>query len=165
MTKGIMEVTVVDAKGLKTSEFFGKADPYVVLRYGDEEHKSDSCKRVRKASNNSRIFCCFCLGGQSINAEWNEKFKFKVEFSSGDDQKKHKLSLKVMDHETLSRSKEDNLGEATIYLKDLFEEGAEKGKAEIGTQKYRIVWPSDKTYHGEIKVGVTFTTTDIDIGQ
>ncbi|KAL6531255.1 hypothetical protein OROHE_014324 [Orobanche hederae] len=39
-----------------------------------------------------------------------------------------------------------------IYLNDLFEVGMEKGKAELSTQKYRIV-STDKTYRGEIQVG------------
>lgn len=43
-----------------------------------------------------------------------------------------------------------------IYLKELFEVGLEKGKADLGTQKYRVVL-NDLTYHGEIQVAITFT--------
>ncbi|KAG8380732.1 hypothetical protein BUALT_Bualt06G0046500 [Buddleja alternifolia] len=59
---------------------------------------------------------------------------------------------------------DDYLGQATwesnfsIYLKELFQRGVEDGKAELATQKYRVV-SSDQTYHGEIQVGLTFTTT------
>jgi hypothetical protein len=34
--------------------------------------------------------------------------------------------------------------------------GVEKGTAELQTQKYRVV-NADKSYRGEIQVGVTFT--------
>lgn len=44
----------------------------------------------------------------------------------------------------------------SIYVKVLFEQGLENGKAELHTQKYRVV-STDKIYHGEIQVGVTFT--------
>lgn len=44
----------------------------------------------------------------------------------------------------------------SIYVKELFEQGSENGKAELHTQKYRVV-STDKTYHGEIQIGVTFT--------
>lgn len=41
-------------------------------------------------------------------------------------------------------------------MKELIELGLEKGKAELRPQKYRVVF-TDKTYCGEIQVGVTFT--------
>lgn len=43
-----------------------------------------------------------------------------------------------------------------IYVKDLLALGVEKGTAELQTQKYRVV-NADKSYRGEIQVGVTFT--------
>ncbi|KAL7146959.1 hypothetical protein ABFS83_06G076700 [Erythranthe nasuta] len=152
MTTGIMEVTVVGARGLKNAEFFGKVDPYVVIQYKNQEQKSTTGHR--KTWNKPRVHWCLCLRGQGISPEWNEKFKFEVDYPAKEDEQ-HKLSIKIMDHDTFTD--DDYLGQATIYLKELFEQGLEKGNAELRAQKYRVV-SSDKTYHGEIKVGVTFTT-------
>ncbi|PIN01330.1 putative Ca2+-dependent phospholipid-binding protein [Handroanthus impetiginosus] len=149
MATGIMEVTVVGARDLKSTEFFGKIDPYVVIEYKNQEQRSAN---GRPKSSKCLLKCCFCLPGQGSNPEWNEKFKFNVEYKPGADEQ-HKLILKIMDHDTFTD--DDYLGQATIYLKDLFEEGLENGKAELRTQKYRVV-SSNKTYHGEIQVGITF---------
>ncbi|KAK6135859.1 hypothetical protein DH2020_030346 [Rehmannia glutinosa] len=148
---GIMEVTVVGARNLKNTELFGKVDPYVVIQYKNEEQKKHNRRRqISKCG----LRCCVCLrGARQQAAVWNEKFKFKVEYPKGDEQ--HKLLLKIMDNDAFTEH--DYLGQATIYLKELFEQGFENGKAELRTQKYRIV-SSNQTYHGEIQVGITFTT-------
>lgn len=44
----------------------------------------------------------------------------------------------------------------SIYVKDLLVSGVEKGTAELHPRKYSVV-RTDKTYCGEIQVGVTFT--------
>ncbi|KAK4385415.1 phloem protein 1 [Sesamum angolense] len=102
MTTGIMEVTVVSAKGLKNTELFGQ-------------------------------------GGSPV---WNEKYKFSVEYKAGDEEQ-HKLLLKLMDRDRFTD--DDFLGHATIYLKGLFEQGVENGKAELHTQKYRVSPPTKLT--------------------
>ncbi|KAA8539469.1 hypothetical protein F0562_026161 [Nyssa sinensis] len=135
MAIGIMEVMLMDARGLKDAEFFGGGvDPYVLIQYKSQERKSSVAR------------------GQGSNPEWNEKFSFKVEYPGADDQ--YKLILKIMDKDTFSA--DDFLGEATIYLKDLLAEGVENGSAELRASKHRVVY-SDQTYCGEIRVGVTFT--------
>ncbi|XP_051120136.1 16 kDa phloem protein 1-like [Andrographis paniculata] len=153
MTAGVMEVTVVRARGLKNTELFGKMDPYVVIQYKNEERRSTTGQRKRRTVL-SRMQCCICIQGQGgHNPMWNENFKFEVEYKAGGEEQ-HKLLLKLMDHDTFTH--DDHLGQATIYLEELFEEGVENGKAEIHAQKYRVV-SSNQTYHGEIEVGVTFT--------
>ncbi|XP_057475544.1 16 kDa phloem protein 1-like isoform X1 [Actinidia eriantha] len=143
MASGIMEVVLVNAKGLKNSEFWGFCclnmlgdgiDPYVVLKYKGQERKS----RV--------------IRGAGRNPIWNEKFKFRVEYPGGDN--KYKLILSVMDKDTFTS--DDFLGQATIYLKDLLALGVENGSAELPPSKYKLV-ASDQRYCGEIQVGVTFT--------
>ncbi|XP_022870800.1 elicitor-responsive protein 1-like [Olea europaea var. sylvestris] len=69
----------------------------------------------------------------------------------------YKLVLKIMAYDTFTA--DDYLGQATIYVKELIELGLEKGKAELRPQKYRVVF-TDKTYCGEIQVGVTFTAKE-----
>ena len=41
-------------------------------------------------------------------------------------------------------------------MKDLIEIGLEKGKADFGTQKFRVIL-DDLSYQGEIQVAITFT--------
>ncbi|EYU33217.1 hypothetical protein ABFS82_06G145600 [Erythranthe guttata] len=140
MTVGTMEVTLFGGKGLLSTHLFGRIDPYVVIQYGNEEH-------ISKIAH-----------GQGSKPEWNERFKFKVHYpaDAGDDnQRKYKLFLQIMDHDRFTR--DDYLGQTTIYVKELLELGVENGKAELGTQKYRVVL-KDGTYYGEIRVGISFST-------
>ncbi|KAI3458693.1 hypothetical protein Pfo_015356 [Paulownia fortunei] len=131
-------------------------DPYVVTQYKNQEQKST----IRRHKTSIYCMqCCLCLQGQGSSPVWNEKFKFRIKYSGGDEQ--HKLFLKIMDHNTFTD--DEYLGQATIYLKELFEQGVENGKAELRTQKYRVV-SSNKTYSGEIQVGVTFSTNVKDGG-
>ncbi|XP_057789146.1 elicitor-responsive protein 1 [Salvia miltiorrhiza] len=140
MGEGIMEVKLIGAKGLKRSNFFGKIDPYVVIQYRNEEYTSTTAK------------------GQGRRLVWNEEFKFKVEFpaldGSDDYQNNYKLFLRIFNRDTCR--KDDFLGHSTIHVKDLIEIGLEKGKADLGTQKFRVIL-NDLSYHGEIQVAITFT--------
>lgn len=43
-----------------------------------------------------------------------------------------------------------------IYLEELLAQGVEKGNAELHPRKYSVV-SSDKSYCGEIQVGIKFT--------
>ncbi|KAK1378026.1 elicitor-responsive protein 1 [Heracleum sosnowskyi] len=136
MATGVMEVTLVKARGLKNTDFIfgGKIDPYVVIRYKNQEHRSTVAK------------------GQGSTPVWNEKFTFRVQYPGPDDE--HKLLLSIMDKDTLSA--DDFLGQSTIYLKDLFELGVENGTAVEEPTRYSVV-DGDKIYNGEIQVGITFT--------
>ncbi|CAI9777796.1 unnamed protein product [Fraxinus pennsylvanica] len=95
--------------------------------------------------------------GKGTSQVWDEKFEFKVDSLLADDYQ-YKFVLKIMDHNTFRAH--DYLGEAKIYVKELIEIGVEKGKAELGPQKYRVV-STDKTYQGEIQVGITFTAKTV----
>ncbi|GJU82193.1 elicitor-responsive protein 1-like protein [Tanacetum coccineum] len=134
MTVGIMEVNLIDARGLKKSDFLNKIDPYVLIQYRSQEHKSTIAK------------------GQGSNPKWNEKYTFRVEYPGAD--KQPKLVLKIMDHDTFSS--DDKIGQTTIYLKELLERGVENGSAELQPQKCRVV-DSNEKYCGDIRVGITFT--------
>ncbi|KAL1542201.1 16 kDa phloem protein 1 isoform X1 [Salvia divinorum] len=138
MGVGVMEVKLIGAKGLKRTDFLGKIDPYVVIQFRDEEYTSTTAKGRRPV--------------------WNEEFKFRVELpslhGSDDNQNNYKIFLRVFDRDTCR--KDDFLGQSTIYVKDLIEIGLEKGKADLGTQKFRVIL-NDLSYHGEIQVVITFT--------
>ncbi|XP_010554608.1 PREDICTED: LOW QUALITY PROTEIN: elicitor-responsive protein 1 [Tarenaya hassleriana] len=140
MAVGILEVNLISAKGLKCSDFLGKIDPYFVL----VEYKG----QIRKTSSARE-------GGR--NPTWEEKVRWRAEYpGSGGD---YALLVKLMDHDTFSS--DDFLGQATVYVKEMLELGAEKGKAEIHPTKYRVVG-ADLNYSGEILLGVSFSLLDKD---
>ncbi|KAJ4970658.1 hypothetical protein NE237_003757 [Protea cynaroides] len=136
MVNGILEVLLVDAHGLENHEFFGKMDPYVLIQYKNAERKSS----VRR--------------GEGSNPVWNERFTFRVQYPPTDNQ--CKLLLRIMDKDTFSA--DDFVGEATIYVKDLLALGVENGGSELQPHKYSVV-KADKSFCGEIRVGLTFTPT------
>ncbi|KAJ4751173.1 Calcium-dependent lipid-binding (CaLB domain) family protein [Rhynchospora pubera] len=132
MGKGTLEVLLVDAKGLASTDFLaGKIDPYVLIQYRSQERKSSIKREAGK------------------NPVWNETFKFSINTSD----LQHKLVLKLMDHDTFSR--DDYIGEATINMTDLVAIGMEKGYLEQHPAKYSVVL-ADKSYCGEIRVGLSF---------
>ncbi|KAJ9539978.1 hypothetical protein OSB04_026484 [Centaurea solstitialis] len=134
MTIGLMEVNLVDAHGLSKCDILHKIDPYVLIQYRGQEHKSTIAK------------------GEGSNPEWNQKFTFRVEYPGVDQQPK--LVLKIMDHDTFSS--DDYIGQTTIYLKEVLEAGVEKGRSELRTQKCSVV-DNNQSYRGDIRVGLTFT--------
>ncbi|KAL6616359.1 hypothetical protein ACP70R_038629 [Stipagrostis hirtigluma subsp. patula] len=134
MAKGVLEVHLVDAKGLSGSDFLGKLDPYVIVQYRSQERKSSVAR------------------DQGRNPCWNEVFKFQINSSAANVQ--HKLILRILDNDHFSN--DDFLGEATIDVTDVISLGAERGSYHLKEAKHSVVL-ADKTYHGEIKVGVTFT--------
>ncbi|XP_057822815.1 elicitor-responsive protein 3 [Cryptomeria japonica] len=79
---------------------------------------------------------------QGSNPEWNEKFVFKLSEGASD------LIIRIMDKDRFSA--DDFIGEAKISLKAVLMEGS------IPPTPYSVVL-LDKTYCGQIKVGLTFT--------
>ncbi|XP_050385953.1 16 kDa phloem protein 1 isoform X2 [Argentina anserina] len=134
MAVGLMEVLLVNARGLGDTDIIGRMDPYVVVKYKSQEHRTSVAR------------------GQGGNPVWNERLIFRVEYPGSGEQ--YKLTFKIMDKDTFTR--DDTVGEATIYVKELLELGVEKGFAEINPKKYSVV-AADKSFRGEIQVGVVFT--------
>ncbi|TKY63865.1 C2 domain-containing protein [Spatholobus suberectus] len=123
MPRGTLEVVLISAKGLEDNDFLSSIDPYVILTYRAQEHKST----VQE--------------GAGSNPQWNESFLFTVSDSASE------LNLKIMDKDKFSQ--DDSLGEATIHLEPVFEEGS------LPETAYKVV--KDQEYCGEIKVALTFT--------
>ncbi|CAJ1970821.1 unnamed protein product [Sphenostylis stenocarpa] len=134
MAIGFMEVQLVKAKGLRNTDIFGKMDPYVLIQYKDQEKRSS------------------VANGQGKNPVWNEKFIFIVEYPVGSNHQ-DKIIFKIMDKDSC---KDDFVGQAIIHVGDLLAQGVENGGAKLQTVKYRVV-RANKSYCGEIDVGVTFT--------
>ncbi|MFS7917009.1 putative C2 domain superfamily protein [Helianthus anomalus] len=57
------------------------------------------------------------------------------------------LVLKIIDHDTTSS--DDYIGQTTIYLKEVLEQGVANGSAELHPQKYRVVGGS-QNFCGDI---------------
>lgn len=143
MVVGLLEVFLIEGKGLKGTDFiFDKIDPYVVIKYKGQQKKSSVAK------------------GQGSNPKWNERFTFRAEFpGSGGD---FNLNFKLMDQDTFSA--DDYLGHAKIYVKDILELGCERGSYEVHPTKHSVVDLNDR-YCGELKVGLTFTARPIQEGE
>ncbi|GMH26456.1 hypothetical protein Nepgr_028299 [Nepenthes gracilis] len=135
---GKLEVPLVGCKGIRNTEFLAKMDPFVIIQYGNQEHRSSVTK------------------GEGRNPVWNENFTFNVDYP-GDAVHKYKLIFHIMDKHT--HSPDDLDGQTTIYLKDVISLGVEKGEMKLEPRKYRVVLPNQK-YAGEITVGITFTLND-----
>ncbi|KAM0866638.1 hypothetical protein ACQ4PT_042501 [Festuca glaucescens] len=138
MGRGVLEVLLVDAKGLAGNDFLGRLDPYVVVQYRSQERKSSTAR------------------DQGRNPSWNEVFKFQINSTAANVQ--HKLFLRILDHDHLSS--DDFLGEASINVADLISIGMEKGTSELNLARYSVV-TADNSYRGEIKVGITFTAAKV----
>uniref|UniRef100_A0A2P2QWR3 Elicitor-responsive protein 1-like n=1 Tax=Rhizophora mucronata TaxID=61149 RepID=A0A2P2QWR3_RHIMU len=133
MAIGILEVQLVNAKGLGETDFLGNMDPYVMVQYRSQERKSSVAR------------------GQGGNPTWNERLALRVEYpGQGHD---YKLLLKIMDKDTFSA--DDFAGQATIHVEDILAIGVENGTAELHPSKYRVV-RADGSYRGEIQVGLSF---------
>ncbi|KAK1668120.1 hypothetical protein QYE76_056279 [Lolium multiflorum] len=134
MGRGILEVHLVDAKGLGGTDFLGKIDPYVIVQYRSQERKTSTARDAGR------------------NPSWNEVLKFQISSTAANVQ--HKLLLRIMDHDNFSS--DDFLGQATINVTDVISIGMEKGNSEMSPAKYSVV-TADNSYRGAIKVGITFT--------
>ncbi|XP_065864167.1 elicitor-responsive protein 3-like [Euphorbia lathyris] len=98
MPEGILQVLLVAAKGLNTSDFLKKMDPYVTIICRTQEQKSTVASE------------------KGCEAEWNETFLFSI--SEGATQ----IILKIMDSDRFTV--DDFVGEATIPLATVFIEGS-----------------------------------------
>ncbi|KAJ8766078.1 hypothetical protein K2173_020594 [Erythroxylum novogranatense] len=146
MAIGILEVSLVGAKSLAGTDFLGRMDPYVVIKYKSQERRSSVAR------------------GQGGSPSWNEKHKLRVEYpGEGND---YKLILRIMDEDTFSA--DDFVGEAThrgvtllqSYVKDLLALGVDNGTAELHPRKYSVT-NANQCYCGEIQVGLNFTLKEV----
>ncbi|OVA14113.1 C2 calcium-dependent membrane targeting [Macleaya cordata] len=123
MPQGTLEVLLIGAKGLENTDFLCNMDPYAIL----------TCKSQEKKSS--------VASGAGTEPEWNETFVFTISEGASE------LTIKLLDSD--SGTADDVVGEATIPLDALFEEG------NLPPASYNVV--KDEQYCGEIKVALTFT--------
>ncbi|XAR54082.1 hypothetical protein NMG60_11029086 [Bertholletia excelsa] len=98
MPRGTLEVVLVSAKGLESTDFLTNMDPYAIIICRTQEQKSS------------------IASGKGTTPEWNETFLFTI--SDGVSE----LRIKIMDSDNMSQ--DDFVGEAAIPLEPLFAEGS-----------------------------------------
>ncbi|KAJ3689293.1 hypothetical protein LUZ61_018457 [Rhynchospora tenuis] len=98
MVQGTLQVLLVSAKKLHNSEFFGKMDPYAILKCRSHEQKSSIATDA------------------GSEPEWNESFVFTVTDDTTE------LFVKLMDKDNFTA--DDFLGEARISLAPVYQEGS-----------------------------------------
>ncbi|KAI3984889.1 hypothetical protein MKX01_004657 [Papaver californicum] len=143
MTRGILEVLLIAGCDLKKAHFFGKRNPYVVIKYGYQNRTSKIAQGKGPHSRRKRV--------------WDETFTFDVDYPDAELKKDDelKISFTVMEKHSCCFFKDTFIGEATVYIKDVLSLGAEVGKAAIRPTEYRVVL-RNKVYHGEIRVAISF---------
>ncbi|CAB4416486.1 unnamed protein product [Rhizophagus irregularis] len=97
MPYGNLEVTVVEGKKLKESDFFDKTNPYVCLSL-DKHNKQKTC----------------AIQNAGSGATWNEKFNFDVL------EGRYELYIEVLDDVS---SNDDLIGGAAVPLYEVFQQG------------------------------------------
>ncbi|PQQ09978.1 elicitor-responsive protein 1-like [Prunus yedoensis var. nudiflora] len=136
MVGGTLEVTLVEARSLRNMDFI------------DEPIRCNSIWKSKAYKHHSQRSASGDTGRSPV---WNEKFRFDAEYHDGEDHK-YMLLFRIMDTRKLL-DHDVFVGESKMYVKDVIASGTEKGKAELGVAKYRVVL-QDKTYAGEISVAL-----------
>ncbi|XP_027337384.1 elicitor-responsive protein 1 [Abrus precatorius] len=133
MKTGILEVLLVNAKGIRHTNLVGTPSYFVVIEWGSETQRS-------KISS-----------GKHKKPWWNEKFIFDL--SLFDCKNSTHLKCRIMDTELFTNG--GFVGEAKIYIGGIISEGTERGYVEIKPAAYNVVLEDD-TYKGQIKIGFKF---------
>ncbi|KAK7292673.1 hypothetical protein RJT34_15524 [Clitoria ternatea] len=133
MKSAILEVLLVNAKGIARTNIVGTPSYYVIIECGTQAQRS-------KISS-----------GKHEKPWWNEIFVFDV--SPFDCKNSTHLKCRIMDTELFTNS--GFVGEARIYLGGIISEGTEQGYIEIKPTAYNVVLEDD-TYKGQIKIGFKF---------
>ncbi|KAK7382084.1 hypothetical protein VNO80_00779 [Phaseolus coccineus] len=133
MKTAILEVLVVNAKGITHTNLVGTPSYYVVIECGTQTQRS-------KVSS-----------GKHKKPHWNQKFIFDL--SQFDYKNSSHLKCRIMDTKLFTNG--GFVGEAKIFIGGIILEGSEQGYIEIKPAAYNVVL-QDHTYKGEIKIGFKF---------
>ncbi|KNA20070.1 hypothetical protein SOVF_055680 [Spinacia oleracea] len=133
MEGGFLEVLVVNAKGIKPRNLFGKPAYYVVIQCGAEVRRTKITK------------------GYHHKAFWNQKFEFDLSISEW--KNLTHLEISIMDDESYKDA--GFVGHAIIFLGGIIAEGNDRGLIELHPSPYNVVL-EDSTFKGQIKIGLKF---------
>ncbi|KAG2439068.1 hypothetical protein HYH02_006595 [Chlamydomonas schloesseri] len=106
---GVMSVTLEFAKDLKDADWFGKQDPYCIIRVGGQTF------RTRTAVDGGR------------NPVWNETFRFNII-------NENSVDVEIKDEDV---GKDDVIGTATFSLAKARESGTDRIQAAVVSKKSR----------------------------
>ncbi|PNW76446.1 hypothetical protein CHLRE_11g467593v5 [Chlamydomonas reinhardtii] len=106
---GVMSVTLEFAKDLKDADWFGKQDPYCIIRIGGQTF------RTRTAVDGGR------------NPVWNETFRFNVI-------NENNVDVEIKDEDV---GKDDLIGTCTFSLAKARESGSDRIQAPVVSKKSR----------------------------
>ncbi|CAA7410586.1 unnamed protein product [Spirodela intermedia] len=133
MKGGVLEVLLVNADGLGHSHLMGCPGLYVILKCGNQTHRG-------KVSS-----------GKDKRVWWNEKFSFA--FATRKWNSLTRLRMTIMKSHALQE--DSPIGEATVHLVGVLEEGSRRGCVDLQPAPYNLVLP-DGTYEGQIRIGLKF---------
>ncbi|KAJ8900608.1 hypothetical protein K2173_025385 [Erythroxylum novogranatense] len=145
--KGILEILLVQAEGIRHTNLLGRPAYYVIVQCGTHLQRS----KVTRVSGLLVDVFWHTNAGKDEKAWWNQKFVF--EFPLIDWKHQTHLKLRIMDKEFLSRG--GFVGETIIYIGGIISEGIEKGNLAVKPSSYNVVLEDD-TFKGEIKIGFKF---------
>ncbi|CAA6673358.1 unnamed protein product [Spirodela intermedia] len=106
---------------------------YVILKCGNQTHRG-------KVSS-----------GKDKRVWWNEKFSFA--FATRKWNSLTRLRMTIMKSHALQE--DSPIGEATVHLVGVLEEGSRRGCVDLQPAPYNLVLP-DGTYEGQIRIGLKF---------
>lgn len=115
---GILEVKLVQAKGLTNKDLIGKSDPYAVLFIRPLRDRTKTSKVIVSEKTDFTFYKTFLhltlhsLQNNDLDPIWNEHFEFTVEDAST-----QKLTVKIYDDEGLQAS--ELIGCTQVRLQDL----------------------------------------------
>ncbi|XP_004510829.1 elicitor-responsive protein 3 [Cicer arietinum] len=134
MKTGILEVLLVNAKGIRHTNIVGTPSYYVIIECGFQSQRSKTSR------------------GKNEKPCWNEKFIFDL--SSFDcNMNSTYLTCKIMDTELFTNG--GFVGEAKVHIGGIITEGINQGYIDIKPAAYNVVLEDD-TYKGQIKIGFKF---------
>ena len=125
LPEGEININLVKAKDLIKSDVMGKSDPYAVLKYGNQKHKTPTEKNTQ-------------------NPQWNYNAKFDIPDGS-----ENSVSLEIFDSNKLGKDK--SLGKINLDLDVLSNDGGLKPQwlALEGVKSGQILLSSDFAPSGD----------------
>ncbi|KAL9252295.1 Elicitor-responsive protein 3-like protein [Drosera capensis] len=133
MEKGILEVLLVNAEGIRHTNLIGRPAYYVLIKCGTHVWRSKT------------------TSGYTHEAYWNQKFRFRFPALEWEDVEH--MKVRIMNEEYLTH--QGFVGQTKIDLRGIITEAKDTGFIEIQPASYNVVIEDD-TFKGEIKIGLKF---------
>ncbi|GAB2252048.1 hypothetical protein Droror1_Dr00004895 [Drosera rotundifolia] len=139
MEKGVLEVLLVNAEGIRRTNLIGRPAYYVLIKCGTHVWRSKT------------------TSGYTHEAYWNQKFRFEFPASEWEDVEH--MKVRIMNEEYLTHR--GFVGQTKIDLRGIITEAKDTGFIEIQPASYNVVIEDD-TFKGEIKIGLKFIVEKVE---